>query len=76
MAGCGLIKLIRNINMMTEYVFVCVDALCSRQHFFSNIDMFFCLGLISTKQRIKCLAHGHNVVHSVSLKLGTPQFHI
>ena len=52
--------------------FVCVDALRSSQQFFSHVGMFSCLpGLTSIKQRIKCLAEGHNTVPLVSLELAT-----
>ena len=34
------------------------------------------LGLTSTKQRIKCLAEGHNTVPSVSIEPATLQFQV
>ena len=42
------------------------------QQFFSHVGMGP-PGLISTKQRIKCLAQGHNAVALVRLEPATPQ---
>ena len=48
-----------------QVLFVCVHASCPSQLFFSHVKTFSSLpGLDhSTKQRIKCLAQGHNTVH-------------
>ena len=42
-----------------------IDSLRPSQHFFSHVRM-------GTKQRIKCLAQGHNAVPPVKLKPTTP----
>ena len=47
---------------------MCIDVLCTNQQLFSHVRTIFCLpGLNQTKQRIKCLAKGHNTVTQVSL---------
>ena len=42
----------------------CVDTLHPSQQFFNHVGSFSCL--TSSKQRLKCLAQGHNAVPPVS----------
>ena len=68
----------------TEYVVCSCRCFASQstifhpsQQFFSHVGMFSCFHrLTSTKQRIKCLAQGHNTVRIVSLELPTLQSQI
>ena len=53
-----------------DLLFVCVGALLPSQQFFNHVGMSSWI-LTSTKQRIKCLAQGHNTVPLVSLELMT-----
>ena len=59
----------KKIQNFTLKIFVCVDAICLSQQFFSNVGTFFPFFLCwtSTEQRIRCLAQGHNTLPLVSL---------
>ena len=57
------------------YSFGCVVALRTVQQLFSQFITFpVILGGTSTKQRIKCLAQGHDVVLAASLEPLTPRY--
>ena len=49
------------------FIFVRFDSLHPSQHFFSVMLGHVFLGLTSTKQRIKCLAQGHQRIASGEL---------
>ena len=52
--------------------FVCVDVLRLSQQYFSYVGTFpVILGSPSIKQRTKCFAQGHDIVHPVCLELVT-----
>ena len=55
-------NLIVGIHMLSLLV-VCVDSLRPMQHFLSYTRTISCLHVLKTfKQRMKCLAEGHNAV--------------
>ena len=53
----------------------CFDSLCPSQQFFSHVGRVS-LGWTSTKQRVKCIAQGHNTVSLVMLQPTNPRSHV